>query len=215
MRVKLTWISTAALALGLFAAWDAAAEYVYRWTDDEGKVHYTVTLPPEAADRPYDILSSQGVVIKSVSDPTKPQEKPAVEEKPSGPAPLYTEREKQTIGDRLLLLKYHSEQEILDAMELEIDHLKYDERLLKAGHDSAMNSLAQQIRSAANKQRAGKPITAEQHNEIRQLQTRIVTNRTANADLNLRKDQIRETFNAELNRYRELRVLLSEEPTEG
>lgn len=218
MRVKLTWISTAALALALFSAFYASADVVYRWTDDDGKVHYTPTLPPEAANRPYDILSTDGRVLERITDPGR-QQKQAVEsaknQKKKGPKPLYSEEEKQVIGDRLLLLKYHSEQEILDAMQLEIDHLKYDERLLKAGHDSAMTSLGYQIRSAANLQRAGQPVPENKLREIRQLQSRILANRRSNSELNLRKEKIRAGFYADLERYRELQEMYRQTSAEG
>lgn len=219
MRVKLTWISTAALALALFSAIGVSAEVVYRWTDDDGKVHYTPTLPPEAANRPYDILSTDGRLLERVTDPGKEQqqaiERAQSKQKKKKPKPLYSEEEKQAISDRLLLLKYHSEQEILDAMQLEIDHLKYDERLLKAGHDSAMTSLGYQIRSAANLQRAGNPVPENKLREIQQLQSRILANRQSNSELNQRKEQIRAAFNADLKRYRELQEIHRQAQVEG
>lgn len=218
MRVKQTWISTAALTLALFSSFCVAEDVVYRWTDQAGKVHYTPTLPPEAANRPYDILSTDGRVIERITDPGK-QQRQAIEsvrnQKKKGPEPLYSEEQKRVIGDRLLLLKYHSEQEILDAMQLEVDHLKYDERLLKAGHDSAMTSLGYQIRSAANLQREGKPVPENKLREIRQLQSRILANRQSNAELNLRKEQIRDSFNADLKRFRELQEMHGQAQAEG
>ncbi len=196
-------MATATLALGLAMAWNVSAQNVYRWLDEEGKVHYTKTLPPEAAKRPYDVLSASGILIERVTDPTA-RHKPAAEEKSDRPEPLYSDAEKQAMADRLLLLKYHSEQEILEAMELEIDHLKYDERLLDATYASVLKTLQSQISLAASSQRSGLEVDATLREDIAHLQERLQSNRKTNQELELRKENIRARFREDLDRYRAL-----------
>lgn len=197
-------MATATLALGLFNTPDTAAQNVYRWVDDEGKVHYTKALPPDAAHRPYDILSQSGILIERVTDPIAKQKPPPEKPAKNEPEPLYSEKEKQILGDRLLLLKYRSEQEILDAMELEIDHLKYDERMLNAGYQSVMQTLESEIRAAANQQRAGLDVDADTERSVARLQRRLRTNRKASDELEVRRARIRADFQADLARYRVL-----------
>jgi len=199
-------MATASLALGLFSTSHAADQRVYRWVDDQGEVHYSKALPPEAASRPYDILSASGILIERVTDPAA-HGKPKAEEnknKDGKPEPLYSEEEKRVIGDRLLLLKYRSEQEILEAMDLEIENLKYDERLLNTGYDSVVETLVSEVRAAADQQRAGLDVDQETQQNIAQLQRRLKSNRKSNDELDVRRAKIRATYQADLERYREL-----------
>ena len=192
------------LLAGLVAAAPALAQEVYRWQDDEGKVHYTKGLPPDAASRPYDILKN-GLLIRHVDPNAQPEpEEESTKEEKQGPVPLYTEEQKRQIGDRLLLLKYNSEAEIMEAMELEIDQLKYDIQILESSDKSVMQSLRGQIAAAANRQRAGMNVDEAHLNEILKLRRRLADNVVARNQLNLRETEIRNAFNADLERYRTL-----------
>ncbi|WP_191621372.1 DUF4124 domain-containing protein [Marinihelvus fidelis] len=182
----------------------AVAQNVYRWTDDEGKVHYTPALPAEAADKPYDILSPSGVVIERVTQPetTAP---PPVEPVDKKPIPLYTERERQQISERLLMLRYRNEAQIDEAMQLELDQLKYDFHLLDNEYASMIKSLQQQVHAAANRQRAGLEVDPSQLEQIDVLRGRMSANRVRVGELEQHQDVIREQFARELERFREIR----------
>jgi hypothetical protein len=203
-------ISSLTLLFGLLALGTAFADNVYRWVDDEGKVHFTPTLPPEVAHKPYDIYSPNGMLIERVTDPMKQlreQQQAAVEAKaygPKKPAPLYTEEQKKALGDRLLLLKYRTEDELLEAMNLEVDHLKYDARILESSHQSLMNSLAGQISIAAGRQRSGLEIEQKQREEIDVLRRRLRNSRVELDRMAQRKETIRTEFEKELQHYRTL-----------
>ena len=60
--------------------------------------------------------------------------------------------------DNFLMLRYDSEQEITDAMDVEIKQLAYDRRLLETTRNSMQESYRGQIRQAANRQRAGQQV---------------------------------------------------------
>ena len=195
------WISSLSLLLGLAVAAAAFAESLYRWVDDEGKVHFTTTLPPEAADRPYDLYSANGILIEKVADPREKRRKEREEAEAAGsskPKPLYTEEQKKSIGDRLLLLKYRSEEDLTEAMNLEIDHLKYDTRILEATQQSLMNSLSGQITIAAARQRSGMPIEDQQRKEIDVLRRRLRDNQVEMERMAERKSKIRSDFDADV-----------------
>jgi len=205
------------LSLGLLASASVFAENLYRWVDDQGEVHFTPTLPPDRADKPYDIYSPSGILIQRVTDPVaearrRQEAAAAAAAGRKKPKPLYTEEQKKAIGDRLLLLKYRSEDELTEAMNLEIDHLKYDERILVATQQSLMNSLAGQVHIAANRQRAGLPIEEKQQKEIAVLHRRLRNNLVEMGKIDERKQQIRDHFDKELQHYRELVAQYEESP---
>lgn len=222
---------TAALAAAslLLTAASAWAQKVYRWVDEDGNVHYTESLPPEHKDTGHDVLNEQGLVIDEdqrltpkveVEKPTEEQQKAAeANELPrdsSGlprPKPLYTEAEKQMRMDNFLMLRYENEQEILDAMNVEIKQLNYDRRLIESSHNSMLEAYRGQIRVAADKQRAGEPVSEKDTQEISDLRMKISQNKRSLAKLDNRETQIREEFQAQLDRYRRLVEKYAEDPS--
>lgn len=192
------------LGAGLLLSAPAQAENVYRWTDENGKVHFGRTLPPEYANKPYEILNDQGIVIERVTDPLARQKGPPKEVEEKGLEPLFTPDEVRLRSDRLLVLRYHSEADIEDAMQVEVDQLGYDRRLIHQTQASVMTSLAGQVRNAADRQRAGMPVEAETETEINKLRQRIRRSDQSLAQLKDREETIRAIFQKDLERYRYL-----------
>jgi hypothetical protein len=214
-------IVAAAIAAASHPAPAAAAE-VYRWVDENGEVHYSESLPPDYQDRGHDVLNRDGLVIEEDQSltPEPPPEVPpenAPQELPrdaSGlprPKALYSEAEMQQRMDTFLMLRYDSEQEIIDAMNVEIKQLNYDRRLLEGSRTSTESAYRGQVRVAAERQRAGLPVEAETAREIRKLRKSLATNSASLAGLQQREDSIRSDFEKQLERYRELVEAWSEE----
>ena len=152
-------VATVAAALVLLGGSALAQKKtVYRWVDEDGNVHYTESLPPERGDAGHDVLNDQGLVIDENQrlTPQKTEDQKSEEEikaeeaaelprDSSGlprPKPLYTEAEKQQRMDNFLMLRYESEQEITDAMDVEIKQLNYDRRLIEGSRRPAPGSRA-------------------------------------------------------------------------
>ena len=120
------------------------------------------------------------------------------------PKPLYTEEQKQRRMDNFLMLRYESEQEITDAMNVEIKQLNYDRRLIEGSIQSILESWRGQIREAADKQRAGKTVSDEDVRQMNDLQSKLAQSNRSLASLEARERDIRQEFNAQLERYRRL-----------
>jgi hypothetical protein len=157
------------LIAGVFLAANASAADVYRWVDENGEVHYSSSLPPDFKDQGHDVLNERGIVTDEDQSltPPAPEEVPEEEQlqelprDSSGmkrPDALYSEVEMQRRMDNFLMLRYDSEQEITDAMNVEIKQLEYDRRLLTTTRDSMQDAYRGQIRQAANRQRAGQQV---------------------------------------------------------
>jgi hypothetical protein len=213
------------LATGIVcAAGPAKAAKVYRWVDENGEVHYSESLPPDFQDKGADVLNSKGIVVnKDVKMTPKPPPPPKVSkdiakelprDKSGLPRPKaqYSEAEMQSRMDSFLLLRYESEQEILDAMNVEIKQLEYDRRLLMTTRTSMINSYQGEIREAANRQRAGLQVPEQVSKNINQLRSRLATNRSSLDALKKREQNIRSDFDKQLVRYR---FLLEEDTGES
>jgi len=204
------------LATGLVLAGSAHAE-VYKWVDENGEVHYSETLPPDFQDKKADVLNSEGVTqqkdLSLVPPPPPPPPPPGA--KKTGPvelprdssgqkraASLYTPEQVKQQQEALVLLRYDSEQEILDAMEVEIKQLGYDEALVTGSRSSLMDAYRGNIREAADRQRAGLPVEPELIAGIDSLKQKLAANWATLATFKVREGDIRNKFNGELATYR-------------
>jgi hypothetical protein len=191
-----------------------AQEKVYRWVDENGEVHYSETLPPDFHDKKHDVLDEQGITRATdqslVPPPPAAKAEPKKGELPrdaSGlqrPEPLYSPEELRAKQDALLLLRYDSEQEILDAMQVEINQLAYDRRVLTTSRSSLQEAYRGNVREAADRQRAGLAVEPDKVKELGNLKRRMAGNAESLASLEKREASIRQLFESELERYRKL-----------
>jgi hypothetical protein len=200
-----------ALALFLLGGSLQAVAKVYRWVDENGEVHYSETLPPDLKEQSHDRLNERGILVEENMSLAPDPSELVVEEEEELPRdasgmerakPLYSEAELQRRLDRLLLLRYDSEQEILDAMEVETNQLAYDERLLVKTRESIIQSYRDQIREAGNQQRAGIEVDPELDNTIVHLRERLRNNENSMQGLKIREREIEDEFGKQLERYR-------------
>ncbi len=173
----------------------------YRWKDKEGKVHYGAAVPAEYADQPYDVLNNQGIVIDHIEDTSIPIEVIA-EKKILGRQPLISDEERQLQTDRLLVVQYRSEEDIIAAMDIQIAQLGFDFRLINQSYETANSAIRDQIALAGNQQRANLPISEERQKGIDALYARRARDEEKLASLEIRENNIRERFGAYLERYR-------------
>ena len=204
------------LTFQAFAQEKEGNKRVYRWVDENGEVHYTETLPPDYEGESHDELSHDGMVrdegVSLKPPPSKVKDNASAEN--SGPTPEeIAAAQKQDQIDRLLLLRYQTEEELLEARDVEVNQLKYDERLLTATHESLSTSLRSSIVIAGHRQRAGMEIPQATLNQIASIRAQLQENESSLQGLKIREENVRETFEERLERYRELVELYSEEDT--
>jgi len=182
----------------------------YRWKDKDGKVHYGAAVPAEYAEQPYDILNKAGMVIEHVEDTSVPIEV-RVEKEIQGRKPLISEEERRRQTDRLLVIQYRSEEEIINARDLQIDQLGYDSKIINQSYASTNNAVRDQIRQAADQQRANQQISEDQQKGIDKLYTRLARDEKKRSRMEQREKRIRDRFQAYLDRYR---ILISNDGTD-
>ena len=173
----------------------------YRWKDKDGKVHYGAAVPAEYAEQPYDILNKAGMVIEHVEDTSIPMEV-RVEKEIQGRQPLISNEERRRQTDRLLVIQYRSEEEINNARDLQIDQLGYDSKIINQSYDSTNNAVRDQIRQAADQQRANQQISEDQQKGIDKLYARLAKDEQKRSRMEHREKRIRDRFQADLERYR-------------
>jgi hypothetical protein len=100
----------AALVVAALAAPAAAA--TYKWVDDNGVVHYTDKMPPEAVNKGSVELSKQGVPVRKTDPALTPEQRRAREQEAERQAQAKKTQEETARRDRALLASYSSEPEI-------------------------------------------------------------------------------------------------------
>jgi len=217
-RLQITFL----LIAGVCLAANASAADVYRWVDENGEVHYSESLPPNFKDQGHDVLSERGIVLdedqsltppapEEVPDEEQLQELPRDSSGMKRPKALYSEAELQRRMDNFLMLRYDSQQEITNAMDVEIKQLDYDRRLLTTTRESMQEAYRGHIKQAANRQRAGQLVEENTVLEITGLRTRLAENSRSLDYMEIREVDIRAGFGKQLERYRFLEEEWAEE----
>lgn len=134
----------------------------YKWTDEDGKVHYSDKAPPEAP-KGAAVLDKQGRQVKKIDAPLSPEAIKAKAEEDERQKAAAKARDDQARKDRALMQSYTSENEIDLARNRAVSTL---EAQIASAQTYAETLQKQQKAIAARKQAyAGKPIPIELERE--------------------------------------------------
>lgn len=186
-----------ALTLGLASAANAA---MYRYTDENGQVVISNTIPQEATKRGYDILGNSGRVVETVPPAPTEEEIAAREAEKQRQKAAEMQREQ----DRQLLKRYSHPDQAVRAMHRKIRELEGLIQL-KRGNISVISSQLDSEQSrAANIERSGGTIPDAMLEKIRRLESQI---RDLEREINIQSqeiDELRAEFEADIQRLEEV-----------
>src|SRR6056297_141399 len=201
MTNRLTALSVKATALALALGFSAqAAANMYRYTDENGQIVISSTIPQEATKRGYDILNDNGRVIDTIPPAPTEEEIAAREAEKQRQKELAEQREQ----DRALLKRFSHPDQAVKAMHRKIRELEGLIQL-KRGNISVISSQLDNEQSrAANMERAGRDIPEATLEKIRRLEAQIrdiereITSQTQEIE------ELRKAFEADINRLEEV-----------
>ncbi|WP_372995366.1 DUF4124 domain-containing protein [Marinobacter sp.] len=186
-----------ALALGLSAQ---VAANMYRYTDENGQVVISSTIPQEATKRGYDILNDNGRVIDTIPPAPTEEEIAAREAEKQRQKELAEQREQ----DRALLKRFSHPDQAVKAMHRKIQELEGLIQL-KRGNISVISSQLDNEQSrAADMERGGREIPDATLEKIRRLEAQIrdiereITSQTQEIEA------LRKAFEADIERLEEV-----------
>lgn len=186
-----------AMALGTFATAHAG---MYRYTDENGQIVISNTIPQEATKRGYDILGGNGRVIETVPPAPTEEEIAAREAEKQRQKELEIQREK----DRMLLKRYSHPDQAVRAMHRKVRELEGLIQL-KRGNISVISSQLDNEQSrAADMERAGRDIPEASLEKIRRLEAQI---RDLEREIDLQTqeiDELKAEFEADIERLEEV-----------
>ncbi|MCP4412806.1 MAG: hypothetical protein GY808_09605 [Gammaproteobacteria bacterium] len=183
-----------------------AAERLFRYKDEEGKVVVSSILPPEASQNGYDIVTKMGVVVKTI-DPRKTKEQ--LEADLAEKARLEEEEAQQREQDQLDSILLNSYTDIIDierARDRELTSKQRDVMLLKQNVRRLTRMLEDTQKRAARDERLGHEISPSLQNDVDTFKKRIASENTEVNNVMENTTRIKQRYNSSIFRFNELKA---------
>ncbi|OOZ43097.1 DUF4124 domain-containing protein [Solemya elarraichensis gill symbiont] len=90
---------------------------LYRWVDENGKVHYSDSMPPEVALKGSDVLNKQGIRVMTITPPKSKDEQKAIIDDEHARRIEEQRNKRQIAADKSLISAYRHERDILEARD--------------------------------------------------------------------------------------------------
>ena len=209
-RLKvLGWLAAALLAASAAFAGkpQPSGKITYRWVDDQGVVHYGDQIPPQYAGKDREVINPEGIPVKHV-DGTKSAEQLAAEARDRA-AEI-----KQKQHDSFLVTTYTSVKDIEALRDARLDQLHTQRYAAQQYIESlkarlgALQSRALSFRpysSAAGARRMPDDLAEDLVRTLNEMRTQTSALATSNEE----EAKLRAQFQADIERYRELHTLHS------
>jgi hypothetical protein len=190
-----------ALVLALTSVTQASAT-TYRWIDQNGKVQYSDTMPPNQAGQGHAELDKQGRVVKEIKR-TRMSEEERKQQAALAAIEAAKKREQEAMRrrDQALLATYTSEKEIELARNRAIELENLNVRGLKTRLDAAANKLGTANAGLARSKKMGQPDHAghtqmrnEAQQELIQITEAIRMREAAIANIQLQSEKDTKRF---------------------
>jgi len=200
---------TTAVILGILLAplHNAIAGKLYRWTDEDGNVHYSDKVPADQARHARSRLDERGLELQRVNA-AKTKEELAKEAELKR---LQAEEKRliaeQQAKDNVLLRTFRSEDDILMTRDGKLSSLDNSILIIRTNIRRLKLRLADMQKTAADRERRGKGVNK---NMLRNIETTRKQLKDSYATIIKReqdKKVITEKYAADLTRFRELRHL--------
>lgn len=192
------------LLLLTFFMCQAATAGMYKWTDDEGKVHYGDRVPPEYSKRERKAINYQGRTIKVYEAAKTPEEKAEAKRLEELEARKEKLAKKRAIHDRSLLATYASQEDMLMARDGKISAVESLIQLTQSRISSMQKRLLDLTEEAAKYERSGKELPLSLQRQITNLQDQITHNKNFAKDKELEMEGIKRQFESNIRRFSEL-----------
>jgi len=209
-RLTLIVLTAALVGAGLsvpaLAANNATPTTHYRWKDASGVVHFGDTIPAAALAGGYDIVNSQGIVVRHVSRELTPAERRAAAAIAARETAARREAQQRKVADAQMLAAYPTEQDLERSQQAQLHQIQTDIATLETNLRSQEDSLTELLAHAADIEQSGKPIPPYVHKRIADQRRTVNSER---GTLEQRRTDLvtaRHQFAARLQHYRTLRA---------
>ncbi|MGN6520801.1 MAG: DUF4124 domain-containing protein [Dokdonella sp.] len=182
----------------------------YKWRDEQGNLHYGDSVPAEATRFGYDIVNPQGIVIKHVERAKTSDELVAAKAAASKASAERKLAEQRARDDEQLLSSYPREEDLKHAQQQQLDMLNQQIKSSQVSLRNQEQSLAELLDRAAEAERTGKELPAEQARRLSAMRKKVDLQKAAVAKQEADRDEASSHFDEEIAHYRELKARIAE-----
>ena len=186
----------------------------FKWRDAQGNLQYSDSVPPEAAKFGYDIVSPQGVVIKHVDRAKTEAELAAAKVEAAKQAAERRVAEQRARDDEQLLSNYPREDDLKHAQQQELEMLEQQVKAAAASLRNQEQSLADLLDRAAEAERTGKELPADQATQLGRMRKQVDDQRLTVEQREHDRDEASSHFEEQVVHYRELKAKLKPETSQ-
>jgi len=192
------------LLLTLLFGTQAQAKKLYRWVDENGKVHYSDQIPPDQVKVAHEKLNAQGVVVDKVARAKTPEEREAerlrkIEEEKARKAA----EEKRKQREKILKI-YGSEDEILRLRNERKTALERNIETARANLALQERNLQDLLKRAADRERSGKKVSEAFLSQIETVREQMAFQNNYIKNKQKEKAELMRRFDEDLAQYREI-----------
>ena len=196
-----------AIALSTMFASLPAEAAIKCWKNTEGVRECGNSVPPEYAQQEYETKDSRGMTVethdraKSVEELAAGRAQAKIEEQKA------LEEKKRADLDRVLLLTFASEDDLILTRDGQITHLESQIRLTRGHIDKLEKNLDQMIERTADVERRGEMPSEEMVSNIKSVRGQISENEAFIDTKRQEQEDIRQRFATDIERFKELKGL--------
>ena len=184
------------------------ADRLYKWVDEDGRVHYSDVIPPQRIDKGHTVVDKDGVVVTTF-DAVK-HGAALTEEK------ARQVREKQTlerahqkaIRDRQLLDTYDTRDQLIEAQDQRLATIDGVLTITVAHIDRLKKKHVELMKRAAQHERDGKTVSASLREEIDGLSAQIDQQQAYVGLKTVERERTARQYTEDLSRFDELKGTL-------
>ncbi|MGA0588521.1 DUF4124 domain-containing protein [Dyella sp. KRB-257] len=130
----------------------------YRWRDAHGLPHYSDSLSADAIANGYDVVNSQGLVMRHVDRPLTPAERVAAQKQAAETAARQREAEQRQREDQQMLAAFPDEASLTTAQTDELTSIDQQITTARASLGTQEKALADLLDRAGELERAKQPV---------------------------------------------------------
>ena len=202
--VTLLWVSSAVA--------DSKESEVYRWTDNEGVMHYGDRIPPEFAATGHTVLNEQGIEIDRIDGEKTAEEKAEQKRRAELLAEQRKTRDAALLRDKVLLSTYLSIDEIEALRDRRIELVAGQIRVTQIYLDNLREKIlklekeAQRFSPYSTNANA-RPIDEKLSRDLSDTLDSIMLYEQNLARSRREQNQLMAKFSADIDRFKELHAL--------
>ncbi|MFO7858750.1 MAG: DUF4124 domain-containing protein [Ectothiorhodospiraceae bacterium] len=205
-RIKAAVLVVAITAGGLLHT--ATAEELYRWTDEDGNVHYSDSLPAEKAADARDIYDRTGRLLEEVdaalSEEERELKRQRERQEERAEELRRQEQQAQAEYDRMLRRTYTSVSELEEARDERVANLRASVDLAQRRVERYQEELERLREDAARQERMADGNPEPVYERIEQLEERVTKQQDFIERRQADMEEVRTEFASHIERFREL-----------